>query len=86
MPRPIVTRMIFDEPDRFDITRHPNRHVAFGSGIHHCLGATLARLEGQEAFMALAERFPEMRLETEELEYHPTNSFRSLKSLPVSWS
>ena len=77
---------IFDEPDRFDITRHPNRHVAFGSGIHHCLGATLARLEGQEAFMALAERFPAMRLESEELEYHPTNSFRSLKSLPVSWS
>ncbi len=47
---------------------------------------TLTILEGQEAFMALADRFPEMRLESEELEYHPTNSFRSLKSLPVSWS
>ena len=77
---------MFDQPDKFDITRHPNRHVAFGSGIHHCLGATLARLEGQEAFQALAERFSSLQLETEELEYQPSIAFRSLKSLPVSWS
>ena len=77
---------MFEEPDKFDITRHPNRHVAFGSGIHHCLGATLARLEGQEAFQALAERFASFQLETEYLEYHASIAFRSLKSLPVSWS
>lgn len=77
---------MFEEPDRFDITRHPNRHVAFGSGIHHCLGATLARLEGQEAFQALAERFSSFQMEAEELEYHPSLTFRSLKSLPVSWN
>jgi cytochrome P450 len=75
----------FPEPDRFDIARDPNPHVAFGSGIHHCLGATLARLEGQEAFKALAQRFNEFSLETEHLEYHAGNTFRSLVSLPVTW-
>jgi cytochrome P450 len=59
--------------------------VAFGSGIHHCLGATLARLEGQETFKALAERFPGLRLETDDLDYHPSIAFRSVKSLPVRW-
>ena len=79
---------MFPEPDKFDITRYPNPHVAFGSGIHHCLGATLARLEGQEALKALAERFPSLHLETDgaNLEYQPSITFRSLKSLPVSWN
>jgi cytochrome P450 len=78
----------FAEADRFDITRWPNQHVAFGSGVHHCLGATIARLEGQEAFKALAERFPSLHLEApeEDLEYQPSINFRSLKSLPVSWN
>jgi cytochrome P450 len=74
----------FADPEKFDITRWPNQHVAFGSGVHHCLGATLARVEGQEVFKALAERFPGMRLENEPLEYQPSITFRSLKSLPVS--
>jgi cytochrome P450 len=78
---------VFPEPDKFDINRYPNSHVAFGSGIHHCLGAYLARMEGQEAFKALAERFPSLHLETEveKLEYQPSITFRSLKALPVSW-
>ena len=75
----------FPNPETFDITRHPNQHVAFGSGVHHCLGATLARVEGQEVFKALAERFPGLRLESEDLEYQPSITFRSLKSLPVTW-
>jgi cytochrome P450 len=75
----------FPEPDRFDIFRHPNQHVAFGSGTHHCLGATLARVEGQEVFKALAERFPDLRAETDDLEYQPSITFRSLKALPVTW-
>ncbi len=75
----------FAAPETFDITREPNLHVAFGSGIHHCLGATLARVEGQEAFKALAQRFPALHLETEELEYQPSILFRSLKSLPVTF-
>jgi pimeloyl-[acyl-carrier protein] synthase len=76
---------VFAHPDTFDIRRDPNPHVAFGSGVHHCLGATLARLEGQEVFKALAERFPSLHLETEELAYQPSITFRSLKSLPVAW-
>jgi cytochrome P450 len=75
----------FSNPDRFDITRWPNQHVAFGSGVHHCLGATLARVEGQEAFKALAERFPRLEVENVRLEYQPSITFRSLKSLPVTW-
>ncbi len=76
----------FPNPETFDITRHPNQHVAFGSGVHHCLGATLARVEGQEVFKALAERFPNLRAEAvpEELEYQPSITFRSLKALPVT--
>jgi cytochrome P450 len=76
---------VFADPGTFDITRDPNPHVAFGSGVHHCLGATLARLEGQEVFKALAERFPSLHVATEELTYQPSIAFRSLKSLPVAW-
>ena len=74
----------FANPTSFDITRSPNQHVAFGSGTHHCLGATLARVEGQEVFKALAERFPNLHTTSEELEYQPSITFRSLKSLPVT--
>ena len=76
---------VFADPDKFDITRQPNPHVAFGNGVHHCLGATLARVEGQEVFKALAERFPGLQLKSEELDYQPSITFRSLKSLPVTW-
>src|SRR5271167_1172615 len=75
----------FANPDRFDITRWPNQHVAFGSGTHHCLGATLARVEGQEVFKALAERFPDLEVATADLEYQPSITFRSLRSLQVTW-
>jgi cytochrome P450 len=75
----------FPDPDRFDVARHPNPHVSFGAGIHYCLGASLARIEGQEVFRALAERFPALRLETEALEYQPSIQFRSLTALPVAW-
>jgi cytochrome P450 len=75
----------FAEPERFDVGRKPNPHVSFGAGIHYCLGASLARIEGQEVFRALAERFGLLRLETDELEYAPSIQFRSLASLPVAW-
>ncbi|MXZ91180.1 MAG: cytochrome P450 [Chloroflexi bacterium] len=77
---------VFDNPDNLNITRNPNPHVAFGSGVHHCLGATLARLEGQEAFAELARRFEGFEPETapEELEYLPSVGQRTLLNLPVS--
>ena len=73
-----------ENPDTFDISRWPNTHVAFGSGIHHCLGATLARLEAQESFKALSERYESITLETGAFEYPPSVPFRSRQSLPVS--
>ena len=52
---------VFDDPETVDITRHPNRHVAFAMGHHICLGATLARMEGKIAIGRLVERFPTLR-------------------------
>ena len=74
----------FENPDKMDITRWPNPHVAFGAGIHHCLGATIARVEGQEVFRELAERYPNLELKTHDMEYQPSITFRSIKSLAVS--
>jgi cytochrome P450 len=75
----------FPDPDTLDITRDPNPHVAFAHGIHVCLGAPLARLEGQEAFAGLTQRLPAPTLDTEKLEYHPTVVSRALKALPVTF-
>jgi cytochrome P450 len=76
---------VFDRADDFDVERYPNQHVAFGSGIHHCLGATLARLEGQEIFRNLANRFESMELEipVKDVEYDHVLTFRAVESLPV---
>ena len=76
----------FENPDTMDITRWPNPHVAFGAGIHHCLGATIARVEGQEVFGALAERYPNMELKQNDMEYQSSITFRSIKNLPVALS
>ncbi len=74
----------FENPDTMDITRWPNPHVAFGAGIHHCLGATIARVEGQEVFRELADRYPDLELKTHDMDYQPSITFRSVKSMPVS--
>ena len=76
---------VFTDPDTFDIGRQPNPHLSFGSGIHYCLGATLARIEGQEVFRGLAERFERFELAGGPPEYQPSLQFRSVKSLPVRW-
>jgi cytochrome P450 len=76
----------FAEPHRFDITRNPTNHVGFGVGIHYCLGAPLARLEGQLAITALVEAFPDMQLsvEPDSLDWHATMLSRGLVQLPVA--
>ena len=73
----------FKDPDTLDITRWPNRHAAFGQGIHTCLGAPLARLEVVEALGYLASQFRSIEVTTPKLEYNPTMVSRSLKELQV---
>lgn len=76
---------VFDNPDALDITRSDNPHIAFGRGLHYCLGAPLARLEGRIALLSLFERFPHLHLATpaEELAWHSGVIFRGLEQLPV---
>lgn len=76
----------FADPERLDITREHNYHVAFGSGIHSCLGQPLARLEAHIAFSTLARRIPNPRLATEALEWGPSFILRGVKSLPITFS
>ncbi len=76
----------FDDPDRFDITREPHRNVAFGEGIHTCIGAPLARLEGAIAIGAMLERFPRLRLKDPGFRpaYKGSYFLRGLESLPLA--
>ncbi|HEU4760617.1 MAG TPA: cytochrome P450 [Dehalococcoidia bacterium] len=73
----------FADPETVDIGRQPNEHLAFGDGIHFCLGAPLARAEAQIAIGSLVERFPKLRIATAELEWGGTFIIRGLKKLPV---
>jgi cytochrome P450 len=75
----------FDHPDQLDLTRANNRHVAFGLGAHFCLGAPLARLEGQIAINTLLRRFPNLQLDVpvKSLRWRATPVLRGLESLPV---
>jgi len=73
----------FPDPDRLDITRRDNRHIAFGFGIHFCLGAPLARLEGQIAIGTLLRRMPGLKLATSAPEWRESSTLRGLKALPV---
>ena len=75
----------FANPGVLDITRDPNQHIAFGNGIHFCLGAPLARLEGQIAFATLARRLPNLQLATENPPYRATYVLRGLAHLPVTF-
>ena len=75
---------VFDDPDRLDITRREDvRSSRSARGAHFCLGAGLARLEGQIVFHALLERFPSVELAVDEPKYRPTFTLRGLESLPV---
>jgi cytochrome P450 len=79
---------VFSDADQLDVTRDSARHLAFGAGPHHCLGAQLARLELQEAFRGLLARMPGLRLgvPAQELRFKPGMAVHSLCELPVAWS
>jgi cytochrome P450 PksS len=78
----------FERPDTLDLTREPNPHVAFGLGIHYCLGAPLARLEGQIAINTLLHRLPDLRLAVpaDALRWRPGLVLHGLRALPVAFA
>ena len=75
----------FAEPDRLDVGRQDNKHVAFGMGPHFCLGAPLARLEGRIVLQTLLRRLPGLRLDGPEPEYRDNFNLRGLKALKVAF-
>jgi cytochrome P450 len=74
----------FGEPDTLDLCRPENRHLAFGQGIHFCLGAPLARVEAEVAFGAFLRACPNPRLATTTIEHFPSQVFRGLLALPIT--
>jgi len=81
---------VFDTPEQLDISRNPNKHIAFGVGIHFCLGVWLARSEGKIAINALLRRYPDLQLTDTSNKLHwktsQTSALRGLRSLPVTLS
>ena len=77
---------IFADPDRFDLERNPTEHLGFGFGLHYCLGAAVARLEGSIALDALVRRLPDLRAGPEPAEWHPTLISRGMASFCVSYT
>jgi cytochrome P450 len=77
----------FTDPDSLNITRQPNPHVAFGYGIHFCLGAPLARIETAVTINTILRRLPNLRLDVDpsQLEWQPQIVSRALKALPVAF-
>jgi len=77
----------FTEPERLDLGREPNKHLAFGVGHHFCLGASLARLEARIALTTLFRRWPGVRLAqpADSLRWRPAVPLRGLVALPVTW-
>lgn len=74
----------FEHPEQFVVDRNPNPHVAFGSGIHFCLGASLARLEAKIVLDAVLKHFPNLRIDPiAKIEFIPSMSVLGVKSLPV---
>ena len=78
---------VFERPDDFDVERQPNPHVAFGGyGTHHCLGASLARLELRIMFDELLRRMPDLELTMDELPMRPSNFIVGIEEMPVRFA
>jgi cytochrome P450 family 142 subfamily A polypeptide 1 len=78
---------VFEDPYRFDVTRDPNPHLAFGFGPHFCLGASLARLELKVMFSELLARFPDLELATDEpLPFRESNFIVGPEAMPVRFT
>jgi pimeloyl-[acyl-carrier protein] synthase len=75
----------FPDPDRLDLTRSDNRHVAFGWAAHFCFGAALARIEGQISFATILRRLPRLTLQPGPLSWRPNLGLRGLTELPVTF-
>jgi cytochrome P450 len=75
----------FRDPERLDITRHPNRPLSFGHGIHYCLGAPLAQLEAKITIETLLRRMPNLKLHISQPEWRPSLAIRGLKQLPETF-
>ena len=78
---------VFENPNKLDLTREPNKHLSFGQGIHFCLGAPLARMEAQIAFTTLLRRLPHLQLKgsAHSLQWRPSMLLRGLVSLPLKF-
>jgi cytochrome P450 len=76
---------VFPDPETLDLTRTPCNHLSFSAGIHFCLGAQLARIEGQIALSTLVRRFPDLKLATTDLRWRPAPILRGLEALPVTF-
>jgi hypothetical protein len=75
----------FPEPERFDITRQPNRHLTFAHGPHFCLGAAVARAEAQTAVLTIARRCADLHLASDHVDWIEGFAFRGPQSLPVTF-
>jgi cytochrome P450 len=75
----------FDDPDQLDLRRESNRHLGFGFGLHYCLGASVARLEGSIAIDQVIRCLPNLRTAAEPEHWHPTLISRGMESLPVEF-
>jgi len=74
----------YTDPDRFDIHRNEGPQLTFGWGLHYCLGAALARLEGRVALDEVLDRFPDWEVDYENIKLAPTSTVRGWETMPVS--
>jgi cytochrome P450 len=78
---------LVDSPDSFDVERKPTSHVAFGHGVHHCIGAPLARMEMRVALSALFESFPNLRLanDPKDISFRRLTAVHGVEELVLTW-